>query len=492
MVLVVACAIAVLLICQLRFAALPVLQRLLGARPLSELPPSTNCPSVSVQLATYREHLVLRELIDAVLAIDYPLERLRVQVLDDSTGLDAERTEAVVRDFARKDKPVTYINRNSRAGFKAGALNYGLERVTDDLVAYFDADCRPRPNFLSRTVPFFVDPTVAAVQGRWDFSNASSSSRAQLQAAVFGWLFHFELPMRNKLGLPALYMGSAAVWRRSALQAVGGWQEHPFTAEDLDMTYRAALANWRVVYQPEVVGVTTAVEGVLAFRAQQRRWARSQMQVVADHWRRVLTMPWSRSAKAYDVSTVLTVFAGPVLLVTVLLSSLAVLAGVQRTSVWTLSQWPFSICTLASSPLAALFLAQRSLETRRLQTGLLVRAFPDVLGAMTAYAFGLLDFFSGAGAEFVATPKGGLAGVIAGSPYKWLSNHLLPIGFEVTLAALSLVAAGHALTTYPEAFLPLALIGAGVSLSAVRALSAVASHASQLRARPATAARSHE
>jgi cellulose synthase/poly-beta-1,6-N-acetylglucosamine synthase-like glycosyltransferase len=472
---------AALLAGQCWFPLLLLIDRWLRRRPLEPLPRASDWPPVSVQLAVYREHRVVRELIETIVAIEYPHDALRIDVLDDSTGIDAELTEAVVRERAAAGDPVRYVNRGSRAGFKAGALNHGLTLVPGELVAYFDADCRPRPNFLRNTVPFFADPGVAAVVGRWDFSNDDHSALTLLQASTFGWMFKYEQPVRNKLGLPAQFMGSAAVWRKSAMEAVGGWQEVPFTAEDLDMTYRVATAGWRVIYQPSLVAVTTAVEGRLAFRAQQRRWGRSQAQVVSDHRGYLARLSWSGAALV--LSILLAWEAGLFLLPAVLLCDLAIFAGVERTPAWIAVHVLVSASVLGAFLLTTLLPAPSTSRHPWLTrisriAGLLV----ETLGASVSYAFGVVDFVRGTPAEFVTTPKGGVTATMRGSAARWLANHLGPMVMEGLLAVLTLSAASIAVTRYPETVVPLVTFGAGLLASCAQTSAAAWAHLARLRA----------
>jgi cellulose synthase/poly-beta-1,6-N-acetylglucosamine synthase-like glycosyltransferase len=471
------------LLCELRYGLVPVLGFLLRNRRTPPMPASDAWPRVAVQLAVFREQLVLPDLINAVLAMDYPRDRLSIQVLDDSTGEAADLTKGVVDGYAACGVEVSYLNRNSRAGFKAGALNYGMSKVTSEFIVYFDADCKPHPNFLLRTVPYMKEASVAAVQARWGFSNAKHSPLTQLQAGIFEWLFCFEIPVRAKLGLPAFYMGSAAVWRKAAIEAEGGWQEEPFTAEDLDLSARIGGRGWRVLYQPEVLGDTIAVEDVLAFRAQQRRWARAMMQVARDNWGGSAKVRWGVLPRTLDLTLGLTHGVGLVLLLAALSSAIAVASGIERNNAWVITQVALTLGVLAS-PLTTIFpLVQRSFYADwRERSLLLARALPDAMAMTTSQIFGALDFLRSATAEFVVTPKGGQVGVVKGGKKKWLSAHFWPLAFEAVLGTALTLASVIALFYYPESFLPLSLLGGGMLLSFLRTWRAVRRHAARLRA----------
>jgi cellulose synthase/poly-beta-1,6-N-acetylglucosamine synthase-like glycosyltransferase len=478
-----AALIGLLLLCELRYGLVPVLDFLLRNRRLPPMPTAETWPSVAVQLAVYREHLVLPDLIDAVIAMDYPREHLSVQVLDDSTGDDAASTKAVVEQFASCGVAVTYLNRGSRRGFKAGALNYGMASVNADFLVYFDADCKPHTDFLRRTVPYMKDRSVAAVQARWDFSNATHSPLTQLQAGMFEWLFRFEIPVRAKLGLPSFYMGSAAVWRKAAIEREGGWQEEPFTAEDLDLSLRLGTRGWRVLYQPELLGVTIAVEDVLAFRAQQRRWARSQMQTARDNWGGVIKARWGVMAKLFDLTLAFTHGIGIILLFAAMASAFAIAFGVERTSVWVTTQLVLCLCVIASPLTTTLLMAQRSFHADWPKRAmLLARALPAAMAMTTSDLFGVADYLRRVGAEFVVTPKGGQVGVVKGSKHRWLSAHVWPLAFEAVIGSAITLASIAALFHYPESFLPLALVGGGMLISFAQALRAIQRHDARLRA----------
>jgi cellulose synthase/poly-beta-1,6-N-acetylglucosamine synthase-like glycosyltransferase len=478
----VAVLIALYVLCQLRFGLSITVDWWLRRRPLPAPRALVSWPRVTVQLAVYREHHVLRGLIESMIAMDAPRHALAVQVLDDSTGDDAERARAIVEQFKDCGVPVSYVNRGSRKGYKAGALNHGLALVDTELVAFFDADCKPAPGFLAGTVPFLIDPEVAAVQARFDYPNALSSPLAQLQAAIFEWLFRFEITLQAKLGLPAYYMGTGAVWRSDAIRALGGWREEPFTAEDLDLSYRAGIRGWKVMYQPERLASTTAVEELLAFRMQQRRWARSMLRAGWDNFPDMIRTPWSWGARLFEWSILMTHSAGPVLLAAVLASSVAVFTGVARSEAWIAAQLVLTASLVASPLMATMALTQRSYHPDwRRRVWLLACALPESVGLTTSFVFGLADILGLNPGEFITTPKGGQVGVVQGNRYRWLTMHLGPVVLELIAGGIALVAAAIAVTSYPEAALPLAMVGGALAISCVRTTRAIARHAARLR-----------
>lgn len=462
-------------------AAVPLLARR-GLPPCPVPPPVW--PHVTVQLAVYREHRVLARLLRRIVDMEYPRDALAVQVLDDSPGEDAARTLAIVNQFSHCGVGVEYLSRGTRRGYKAGALNAGLQHASSELIAYFDADCAPRPNFLIKTVPYLNDPAVAAVQARWHYTNAKHSPLTILQAAIFEGLFYFEIAARARLGAPVFYMGSAAVWRRKAMLDLGGWQESPFTAEDLDMAYRAGNAGWHVRYQPDVVADSETVEAFLPFKAQQRRWARAITRVAIDNWRGVLRSSRSVFAKLIEATTLLLHVASPLTVAIALLSGLYVVAHFERTALWVGTEWLFTALTLASPSALWLFVGQRGFhDDWKARARLLSRATPAAAALMWSYIFGVWDELRGAEREFVVTPKDGEVPVLAGSRSRWLADHYAQIlaegAFGIFAVTVGMLAAARG---YYEACLPLLAVGVSSAASSVQSCSDALERAAALRA----------
>jgi cellulose synthase/poly-beta-1,6-N-acetylglucosamine synthase-like glycosyltransferase len=468
-------------VCQLRFLLLVWIDC-----RLTEVPQDrhniSNWPEITIQLPVYREHKVLRRLLDAVIDLDAPRDAVRVQVLDDSTGTEAAETRSVVEEFEARGAQVAYINRGTRHGFKAGALNHGLTLTTSELIAFFDADCLPGSAFLAHLVPYFADPRVAAVQARWDYPEALHSPLTQMQGAIFEWLFRFEISPRAKLGMPVFYMGTAAIWRREAITELGGWKEEPLTCEDLDLAYRAALAGWKILYHPEVLASNTAIEDLLVFRAQQRRWARSLLQVGYDNFPAIARARLPLWAKLLEFSMLMTHSMPSVLLAAALVSALAVVSGVERTTNWIAFQLAFAAAVLLSPGMITLVLVQRSFHADwQRRAWYLMRALPDSVGMAVSFVFGLLDFVFRPRAEFTATPKGGEVGVVEGSRQKWLSRHTGPLIFEGVIGTITAGAAIIAVFRYPEACIGLAVVSSAILISFSRTVLALRSHAARLR-----------
>ncbi|MFP6572131.1 MAG: glycosyltransferase, partial [Vicinamibacterales bacterium] len=204
-------------------------------------------PRITVQLPVFNERFVVSKAIDSLSRLRYPRDRFEIQVLDDSTDETTNIAQAAVRSWRSKGISIQYRHRASRTGFKAGALAEGLREATGDLVAVFDADFLPEPNFLERVVGVFDNPCIGMVQARWDHSNRDHSLLTRLQALFLDGHFVLEHGGRFRGGCFFNFNGTAGVWRRAAIDSAGGWHTDTLT-EDLDLSYRAQLAGWQFVF----------------------------------------------------------------------------------------------------------------------------------------------------------------------------------------------------------------------------------------------------
>lgn len=235
-------------------------------------------PFVTVQLPLYNEPQVVERLLRAVRQLDYPWTRLEVQVLDDSTDETTSRAAACVKTFQAEGFPILYVHRTERAGFKAGALAFGLKQAIGELVAIFDADFVPPADFLRQVVGHFVDPRVGMVQARWTHLNPEMSLLTRIQAILLDAHFELEHASRHAAGHFFNFNGTAGIWRRATIDDARGWQ-HDTLTEDLDLSYRAQLAGWRFVYRGDVTCPAELPTSMEAFKLQQRRWAQGGIQV---------------------------------------------------------------------------------------------------------------------------------------------------------------------------------------------------------------------
>lgn len=244
-------------------------------------PPVTNWPRVTVQLPIFNERYVIERLTEAVARFDYPREQLDVQVLDDSTDETQEVAQACVERHAAQGMPITYIHRKNREGYKAGALENGLKTAKGDFAAIFDADFIPQPDFLRRTIPYFLNPDggehVGMVQTRWTYLNSNYSLLTNVETILLDGHFVVEHGARSRRGAFFNFNGTAGVWRRKVIDEAGGWQ-HDTLTEDTDLSYRAQLKGWKFLYLPQIECASELPVDMNGFKSQQARWAKGLMQ----------------------------------------------------------------------------------------------------------------------------------------------------------------------------------------------------------------------
>jgi cellulose synthase/poly-beta-1,6-N-acetylglucosamine synthase-like glycosyltransferase len=235
-------------------------------------------PRVTIQLPLYNERFVVDRLLEGVSKINYPRDLLQVQVLDDSTDETHPYTERLCNEYAAAGLPIEYRHRKNRRGYKAGALQEGLETATGELIAIFDADFVPPSEFLTRTVHFFSDPEVGVVQTRWSYLNKEFNILTQVEAMLLDGHFVLEHGARCGSGLFFNFNGTAGVLRRKMIDEAGGWQHETLT-EDSDLSYRAQLKGWRFVYVPALDCPSELPVETYGFQVQQARWAKGLTQV---------------------------------------------------------------------------------------------------------------------------------------------------------------------------------------------------------------------
>jgi cellulose synthase/poly-beta-1,6-N-acetylglucosamine synthase-like glycosyltransferase len=258
-------------------------------------------PVVTVQLPLFNEMYVAPRLLDAVAQIEYPREKLEIQVLDDSTDETQAICRAKVDELKQAGLDIVYIHRIDRTGFKAGALENGLKMARGEFVMVFDADFVPPPEIVDRTVHFFTDERVGMVQVRWDHVNRDYSRLTELQAMMLDGHFVIEHTARHRSGRFFNFNGTAGIWRRAAIEDAGGWS-HDTLTEDMDLSYRAQLRGWEFVYLKDVVSPAELPVEMNAFKSQQFRWAKGSIQVAKKLLPQILRskdVPWSVKLEAF-------------------------------------------------------------------------------------------------------------------------------------------------------------------------------------------------
>ncbi|TNE75693.1 MAG: glycosyltransferase [Bacteroidetes bacterium] len=231
-------------------------------------------PEVLVQLPVYNEQYVIGRLIDATCELDYPKEKLKIQVLDDSNDETIAVVSALVKHYQSTGIHIEHIQRPNRTGFKAGALAYGLELCGAPYVAIFDADFIPNKDFLKLTIPhFYSDQKIGVVQSRWAHINEDHSLLTRIQAIFLNTHFTVEQVGRNKAGAYINFNGTAGVWRRTCIDDGGGWQADTLT-EDLDLSFRAQMKGWKFKYMMDIQAPSELPVSLPAFKVQQFRWSK--------------------------------------------------------------------------------------------------------------------------------------------------------------------------------------------------------------------------
>jgi cellulose synthase/poly-beta-1,6-N-acetylglucosamine synthase-like glycosyltransferase len=234
-------------------------------------------PRITVQLPIFNEQFVVDRLVDAICKLDYPKDKLDIQVLDDSTDETVTVAAAVVERYAALGHPITYIHRANREGFKAGALQNGMLTAKGELIAIFDADFVPPEDWLMRVVDHFTDPGVGMVQTRWTHLNRDYSFLTQVEAILLDGHFVLEHGGRSRSHVFFNFNGTAGMWRRQAILDAGGWQ-HDTLTEDTDLSYRAQLKGWRFKYLQDIECPAELPIEMTAFKTQQARWAKGLVQ----------------------------------------------------------------------------------------------------------------------------------------------------------------------------------------------------------------------
>jgi len=235
-------------------------------------------PRVTVQLPIFNEQFVIDRLIDAVCSMEYPSDKLDIQVLDDSTDETQQVAAAIVERYAALGHPITYIHRTNRYGFKAGALDAGLKVAKGEYVAIFDADFVPPPDWLMRVIHHFAEPGIGMVQTRCGHMNRDYSMLTQIEAILLDGHFVIEHGARVRTDDYFNFNGTAGMWRIQAIVDGSGWQ-HDTLTEDTDLSYRSQLAGWKFKYLPDVECPSELPIEMTAFKTQQARWAKGLIQV---------------------------------------------------------------------------------------------------------------------------------------------------------------------------------------------------------------------
>ena len=384
-------------------------RRAAGADAADEAPPAgADAPRVTVQLPIFNERFVAERIIRAAAALDWPRERLQIQVLDDSTDDTVVLTAALVDELAAGGLDIEHRARAHRTGYKAGALAAALPAATGEFIAIFDADFAPAPDWLRRTLGggrAFADPRTGFVQTRWTYLNRERSLLTRAQAMMHDVHFLVEQPVRRAEGLWFNFNGSGGLWRRVCIEDAGGWQADTLT-EDLDLSYRAALRGWRGEYLAGVEAPNELPERLLAFKRQQARWARGSIQTA----RKLLGPVWrgeGGGARKFFAAVHLCGYGMHPLLCTFMILGPVIAAGSARglaVPFWTQLLAPSCLGFLLGFPIVQRW---RGRDWRRIGPELALTLVVGVgVSVSNTLAVGRGLFLRASG-EFVRTPKSG-------------------------------------------------------------------------------------
>ena len=418
-------------------------------------------PSVTVQIPLYNERMTAERVIRAAAAQDYPRDRFDIQVLDDSTDDTQQLVAELVDELQRTGVRIEHLHRENRKGYKAGALADGLEHSDSEFVAIFDADFVPERSFLRRLLieeQAFEDPDVAFVQARWTWSDPNQGLLAAALALLLDRHFFIQKPTRAFVGQVMTFNGSAGIWRRKAVEEVGGWSADTLT-EDLDLSYRCAFKGWRGRYVHGVAVASELPDHMRAFKIQQRRWAKGSAQCFRSLTGRVMASKGVLADRLDEVLLLAGYAIHPVLLANVLLWPWGVLY-MDRTVFFVL-QGLTGFASLVSVVSFVITVWERDgrwsvTSLTELATGICVG-----IGLMVNNSAAQLQGYLVSGGEFVRTPKASsrTAGaalrrreVTYASPLHWtFFIEVLLVAYCVTSTVL-LVNAGEALWAIPLLF----------------------------------------
>jgi cellulose synthase/poly-beta-1,6-N-acetylglucosamine synthase-like glycosyltransferase len=420
-------------------------------------------PRVTVQLPVYNERYVVERLIDSVCALDYPREALEIQVLDDSTDDTRSITAAKVAALKAQGFDIHHLHRANRMGYKAGALEAGLNQSRGEFLAIFDADFLPPRDFLSQTIPHFQDGKIGMVQTRWGHLNENHSLLTWVQSLFLDGHFLIEHTARNRSGAFFNFNGTAGVWRRDAIVSAGGWQ-HDTLTEDLDLSYRAQMKGWQFIFLPDVVCPAELPVDINAFKTQQHRWTLGAIQTA----KKMLPPIWkSRQSLKVKIEATfhLTACVGYMLMVAI--SLMLPLSLYFRTQV----QWPlisilerWALIATTSSVIAFYAVCQRDLHP---DWKFRIRNLPVMIsigvGMCISNAKAVLQGMIGDHFEFHRTPKYSVAaGDVSWKNKIYRSGNSFAALTELAFAAYFVIATGVAYSVRQWGSLPfIALFGFG-------------------------------
>ena len=367
-------------------------------------------PHVTIQLPLYNESYVVERLLDRIVELDYPKDKLEIQVLDDSTDDTIEKAKAKVEFYQKQGFDIQYIQRDNRVGFKAGALDFGLNTAKGEFVAIFDADFMPKTSFLKEAIPYFSNDKIGVVQSRWTYLNENYSFLTRLQTVILNTHFSVEQGGRNASGAYINFNGTAGIWRKSCIADAGGWEADTLT-EDLDLSFRAQIKGWKFAYVREIESPSELPITLPAYRAQQFRWSKGAAECVRKNVLRLIRdkrpSVWAKLIGSFHLlnSSVYLIVVSFILLSFPV--SLAV--GNLPDDSWVYYLFPVFLCT--NLLLFCVFAGGNIYSSNNKLIGTITFPFIFIsflivnMGMSVYMALGVVEGFIGKKSEFVRTPK---------------------------------------------------------------------------------------
>lgn len=374
--------------------------------------PELKWPVVTTQIPLYNEVTVARRVIEAAARMDYPVGRHEVQVLDDSTDETRELVDQTVLELRARGYDVSVVRRPERTHYKAGALEHGLKFARGKYIAIFDADFVPDQQFLRKLVPLLeADPRAACAQGRWGHLNANENWITEGLALGIDGHFSVEQGARAWNGFLLNFNGTGGIWRREAIDdpRVGGWSGDTIT-EDLDLSYRAQLAGWRVIYCNDVVCPAEIPADVNALKSQQRRWATGSIQtarkLLPQVWKSPISLLQKLEATVHLTQYSVSVF---MLLMAIFGRTLLWAVPAEKAATW-LGVSSLIVLAGAAAPSIAYMYARWTISREVVGLVRLLKFILLGFGLAVNNGIAVLVGVVQRGGEFVRTPKSGASG----------------------------------------------------------------------------------
>lgn len=378
--------------------------------PLIDLSKKESVPYVTIQLPIYNEAYVVERLLENIAFMEYPKDRLEIQVLDDSTDASVEKTASLIKGLQDKGLDIVHVRRTNREGYKAGALKEGLAIAKGSLIAIFDADFLPQKDWLLQTVPHFGSEEIGVVQTRWGHINRDYSILTRIQAFALDAHFTLEQVGRNAQGHFINFNGTAGIWRKECILDAGNWEGDTLT-EDLDLSYRAQLKNWRFKYLEEVETPAELPVVISAARSQQFRWNKGGAENFRKSVAKVLRAPHlSGKTKFHGVMHLL----NSSMFLCVFLVGVLSIPMMYIKSIFVELAWVFQLTSFFIVSTIILFVCYwftyRNIQGKGLEhfiqyIGLFFTFFTVALGFSLHNSLAVLEGHRGKRSEFVRTPK---------------------------------------------------------------------------------------